>query len=136
MLIRKRIVLWNMHVGDTQGNVGGTRHKKSACYDGRPWKFVSQRQVLCRPCWFYKKKCGAYSRGNASKTTSAPQKRKKAAVKAAAEEPAGKKAKPDDSKDAGADSCEVNDDDLPDIYSEDEPDKDEDVDLLANVLES
>lgn len=67
-----------------------------------------------------------------------PQKRgrKKAAAKAAAEEPAGKKAKPDDSKDAGADGGEGNDDDLAGIFSEDEPDKDEDVDPLANVLET
>ena len=65
-----------------------------------------------------------------------PQKRKKAAAKAAAEEPAGKKAKPDESKDAGADGGEGNDDDLAGIFSEDEPDKDEDVDPLANVLET
>ena len=62
--------------------------------------------------------------------------RKKGWRKAAAEEPAGKKAKPDDSKDAGADGGEGNDDDLAGIFSEDEPDKDEDVDPLANVLES
>ena len=62
--------------------------------------------------------------------------RTKAAAKAAAEEPAGKKAKPDDSKDAGADGGEGNDDDLAGIFSEDEPDKDEDVDPLANVMET
>ncbi len=62
--------------------------------------------------------------------------RKKGWRKAAAEEPAGKKAKPDESKDAGADGGEGNDDDLAGIFSEDEPDKGPDVDPLANILET